>query len=261
MNYFDDEVKIIEKVQYLHTESVLLATSSDEEAEVFHAIYDNDKWKDWINSSGKSDPPPDFYNDKLGLMMDVMRVDDHAFENKDGKIINPTNMRESKIQKEIRESGILDVFPNVKSVMVNAVTDLSTDEDHNYTFYLDNFEHVISQHNESIELYRRNHPGYKTIFLIFDESSAYIEFGSRVNQHVIKGQPHYWFADQAFVDVIKRVNADFILWIAPFKYYELLPEQEFPELPQACMFSIHNLNKLVVEPIKYNTDMMRSAEK
>lgn len=51
MNYFDDELKIIEKVQNLETESVLLATSSDEEAEVFQSIYNSDKWKDWINSS------------------------------------------------------------------------------------------------------------------------------------------------------------------------------------------------------------------
>lgn len=261
MNYFDDELKIIEKVQNLETESVLLATSSDEEAEVFQSIYNSDKWKDWINSSGKSDPPPDFYNDRLGFMMDVMRIDDHAFVNKDGKIINPTNMRESKIQKEIKQSGILDVFPNVKSIMVNAITDLPTNEDHNYSFYLNNFRRVVMQHNESIGLYRKNHPGYKTIFLVFDESSGYIESESLINQHVIKGYPHYWFADQAFVEVIKRVSADFIFWFAPFKYYELLSEQNFPELPQACIFSLKNLSKLIAKPIKYEANLMRSAEK
>ena len=41
--------------------------------------------KKWINSSGKNDPPPDFYNDKKKLMMDVMRIDDHAYINKKGK--------------------------------------------------------------------------------------------------------------------------------------------------------------------------------
>ena len=88
-------------------------------------------------------PPPDFYNDKLKLMMDVMRIDDHAFESKNGKIVNPTNQRESVIQKQIRKSGLLDSFPNVKNVIVTAVTDLTTDEDHNYKFYYSNFERVL----------------------------------------------------------------------------------------------------------------------
>jgi hypothetical protein len=34
-------------------------------------------------------------------MMDVMRVDDHSFENKKGKLVNPTNSRESEIQAEL----------------------------------------------------------------------------------------------------------------------------------------------------------------
>ncbi len=32
--------------------------------------------KSWINSSAKSDMPPDFHNNKHHLMMEVMRVDD-----------------------------------------------------------------------------------------------------------------------------------------------------------------------------------------
>ena len=39
-------------------------------------------------------------------MMDVMRVDDHAFVNEKGKVINPTNAKESRLRKELKQSGI-----------------------------------------------------------------------------------------------------------------------------------------------------------
>ena len=134
MNFFDDESKIIECLQDVQLNKVFLSNDIAAVKEIFASIHDTEEWKLWSNSSGKSDPPPDFYNDKLKVMMDVMRIDDHAFENKNGKIVNPTNQQESMIQKEIRKSGMLDNFPNVKDVMVTAVTDLPTAEDHNYKF-------------------------------------------------------------------------------------------------------------------------------
>lgn len=261
MNYFDDELKIIEKLQKIDTKSVWLATGNNDEEEVFQSIFDKDQWSEWTNSSKKSDPPPDFYNDKLKLMMDVMRIDDHTFVNDAGKLVNPTNMRESVIQKEIKESGILDIFPNVKSVKVNAVTDLPTDKDHNYNFYYQSFVRTLNKHSGNIDLYRKNHMGYKTIFLIFDESSAYIRFDKYINQAVIKGEPHYWFFDKAFVDVIKQIRADYIIWFAPFKYYQVVPNTNFDELPQVCVFSVSELNNLNEDLISYNSAEMKSIEK
>lgn len=155
MNFFDDESKIIEWLQSVKVNKVLLLNDSVAVREIFASIHDPEEWKLWSDSSGKSDPPPDFYNDKLKLMMDVMRIDDHAFESKNGKIVNPTNQRESVIQKQIRKSGLLDSFPNVKNVIVTAVTDLPTDEDHNYKFYYSNFERVLMKHNNQIDLYEK----------------------------------------------------------------------------------------------------------
>ena len=37
-------------------------------------------------------------------MMEVMRIDDHAFVNEKGKIINPVNARESALQNEIKSN-------------------------------------------------------------------------------------------------------------------------------------------------------------
>ena len=43
-------------------------------------------WKTWIDASSKNALPPDFYNNKFKLMMDVMRIDDHTFVDKNGNL-------------------------------------------------------------------------------------------------------------------------------------------------------------------------------
>ena len=260
MNYFDDESKIIEFLQGVQLNKVFLSNDIADVEEIFDSIHDTEEWKFWNDSSGKSDPPPDFYNDKLKVMMDVMRIDDHAFENKNGKIVNPTNQRESMIQKKIRKSGMLDNFQNVKNVIVTAVTDLPTDEDHNYKFYCSNFERVIMKHNSQIDLYEKNHPEYKTIFLVFDESSAYFEMKSKMDNGVMKGRPHYWFWDDMFVKVLKRLRIDYLIWYAPFKYYENPNGDEKLDLPKVCVIDIKDITQWDSHSISYDVSKMKSLE-
>jgi len=58
--------------------------------QVIWSICNEEDWKKWIDSSGKKEPTPDFYNDERKLMMEVMRVDDNAhFDKLTGKLINP----------------------------------------------------------------------------------------------------------------------------------------------------------------------------
>ena len=64
---------------------------------IYKSINNTTKWKQWIDTSAKNELPPDFYNDKLKLMMDVMRIDDHAFVDDNGNVINNHNKRESEI--------------------------------------------------------------------------------------------------------------------------------------------------------------------
>ena len=97
------------------------------------------------------------------MMLEVMRVDDHGFKKK-GKIINQSLAREHMVERELREAGILDQFPNLKSIIINADSGLPTEEDHNYCFYYDNFRRTLEHHKSKIGNYRMNHPGYKTIF-------------------------------------------------------------------------------------------------
>ena len=91
MNRFDDEDKIISQFQEVNDNEVMFATQSETIESVYLSIHTKALWSNWINSSGKSDPPPDYYSPQDELMMDVMRVDDHAFVDKKGKIQNPTN--------------------------------------------------------------------------------------------------------------------------------------------------------------------------
>ena len=96
MNRFDDEDKIISQFQEVNDNEVMFATQSETIEAVYSSIHTEALWKNWINSSGKSDPPPDYYLPKDELMMDVMRVDDHAFVDKKGKIQNPTKVFQSE---------------------------------------------------------------------------------------------------------------------------------------------------------------------
>lgn len=222
MNYFDNENKIIEWFQYVKPSSVCFPIRTNELVTVFESIHNESQWKLWKNSSGKSDPPPDFYCVELKLMMDVMRVDDHAHKNKKGKIVNPLNARESAMQKELQESGILDKFPNVEDIICNAITDLPTEEDHNYKFYKNNFIRTIEEHKRKIELYKQNHSDFKTIFFVMDESSPYMEAKNKPKSYKegdkILAKPHFWFEDSTFLDAFMNSKIDYLIWYTPFKW-------------------------------------------
>ena len=77
-------------------------------------------------------------------------------------------------------------------------TKLPTKEDHNFARYIANFERVFKKHEEKIDLYKSNHPGYKTIFFIFDESSAYRQVLCKEDVDNLKegqlgiGMPHFF---------------------------------------------------------------------
>lgn len=259
MNLFDDENKIIEHFQCRKDNEICFPYLNDEIEELYRSIHEEVKWRDWKYSAGKNDPPPDFYNDKLSVMMDVMRVDDHAFINKKGKVVNPTNAGESLLRKELEKSGIMNNFPNCKEVFINAKTLLPTDEDHNYRFYRDNFNRVVGEHARKIELYKQNHPGYKIAFFVMDESSAYFRMWDKnvkpEEGKFTKGMPHFFFFDKAFIDVIKEANIDYLFWFAPFKL--LRTDQGIYSLPQAVIYDVH---KIDFNEIEYDQSEMSSIE-
>ena len=259
MNLFDDENKIIEHFQRIQDKEVFFPSLDDEIESLYRSIHETAEWTNWTYSAGKDDPPPDYYNDVISVMMDVMRVDDHAFLSKKGKVINPTNAGESKLRKELDESGILELFPNCKEVFINAKTLLPTEEGHNYIFYKENFARVVREHAKKIELYKQNHPGYKTVFFVMDESSAYFRIYDKSIKTEegkgVKGAPHLFFFDKSFVDVMRDAQIDYLILYAPFKL--LRTKDGIFTMPQAVIYNIHEID---FEDIEYDQSEMRSSE-
>ena len=259
MGIFDKESEIIEVFQTsISPSEVALIPENDETEQVFQSISDEESWAKWTDTSVKNDPPPDFYCDEDGLMMDVMRVDDHGYISEKGKTVNPTLTRERKVTKELQENGILDQFPGAKLHLL-VDTKLSTEEDHNYMFYRDNFVRTVEAHKKKIHRYRENHPNCKVIFFVFDESSAYMEPLRKTNNPV-KGQlrcgrVHVWFNDSAFIKVLKDSDIDYIVWFTPYKKIEFLGKGL--DLPRAVVYNIKDLPQ---EQFEYNEDRMMSVE-
>jgi len=249
---FDNENVIMEF--FRDPENKVLAFPQGEELlKTFISINDEKQWSEWIDSSSKDAPPPDYYNEKMKLMMDVMRFDDQ--QSIDCKK-HPTKSRESKLRKEIEESGWMDILPNVKHVFINGVSDLPQNEDHNFTRYRGNFTRVIENHSSKINNYKKNHPGYKLIFFVFDESSS-IYADSNHNpksSFMIQGKPHICFLDRQMVDVIKNCGADYLVWFKPYNSFVTIKGIN-DGLPKIVMYDI---KKMEVDTIDYTNKKMIS---
>lgn len=263
MNYLDNENNIIQMLQRVPTSEIWLMTEDDSEKEIIESLLLEDKFVNWHYSAGKADPPPDYYNDSLHIMMDVMRVDDHSYLSDKGKLINPTNIKESKIQNELKKLGVLNTFPNAKNIVVNAITDLPTNEDHNYNFYLSSFSRVINKHLKSIPIYKENHPNYKTIFLILDESSGYIsckdenEKNALINNEGGKAIPHCCYLDSNFIDILKESQIDYLIWFCPYKWWS----SGKVDFPMIATLNINRIDLIESSLKKYDSNLTISTER
>lgn len=263
MKTLNDENAIIKYFQDLSTEEIVLLGNIDKCKEVVEEILDKHKWNEWTNSSGKDNPPPDFYNANKKIMMEVMSVDDHEFQEK-GKIKNPARAKEGEKIKEIINS-LGNKIGEDTLVLTNVSTDLPTDEDHSYSKYLSCFERVINNHKTKIPLYKKNHPEYKLIFFIFDQSSMYFENENLVDKNSIKinqmfyGRIHNHCLDRHFVELIKSSGADYFIWFTPFKMYkkiDLTPR----EMYKAVVIDIKSNDYSKIELCDYNEKLMISSE-
>ena len=259
MSLYDDENKIIEMFQDEEEKNICIIPQTKELCKIFNCIHNKESWKVWKNSSGKGDVPPDFYSEDLNMMMDVMRIDDHGYEDSRGRIINPTLKKENEIYKKIMNSEFIKSINFKGDIIVNAVTDLPSYEDHNFDFYFKNFERVINKHIRSIPLYKANHPGFKLIFFVFDESSGYLEkedyaITRKVGQAVSR-KIHYWFLDERFVNILKESEVDYFIWYSPYKHYIGLKEDL---LPKVCVYDVKRIDNNILR--RYNESKMESVE-
>ena len=262
MDSYNDEINIIEDFQLIDDSEVLLLPQHSESAErIYQLLHDEAKWSKWINSSAKNKLPPDFYCDTKRLMMEVMRVDDHESISAKGKVVNPTRVRESQMMNELKKSGILDILPNAKPIVITQ-TDLPTEQDHNYTQYRDGFKRTVRKHIDKIGNYKRNHPGYEVIFFVFDESSAYFEVaGAPTKTQVGKahlGIPHLWYVDENFTEIFIGSDIDYLIWYTPYKHCEIYDnEGQEVHLPVAIVIDVKNYKE---EQIHYDISRMIGVE-
>ena len=259
---FNNESMILDAFRELKSKEILPLGNFLECKKIHHALTGTLNRKAWINSSGKSDPPPDFYDVKHKLMMEMMRIDDHAYIDKKGKIQNRTLQRDGEIFKKINQPDRNDI-----KLFIVGDTKLPTAEDHNFERYYKNFERVFKEHEKKLDLYQTNHPGFKTIFFICDESSAYAELlhPADINKERFKGEitacrPHLFCLDKKFVNIIKKSKVDYVIWFAPWKLLRHAQNDKIKilPLPQCAIYDIKNLTgKKLVE---YNHDLMISSE-
>lgn len=255
-----EELWRVEDLQMEDYKDVLLTGETEEEADIFELVHDRKQWRKWTDSSGKGDLPPDFYCASKKIMMDVMTVDDNSFIGKKGKLVNPTKACISQMKKQLDNLYGINEESNAR-IMCIPDTGLPTEEDHNYKFYKDNFIRVIESHKKKIANYKINHEGYKVIFLIVDESTAYMEkiigpFAKPDTGVVRKGQIHKFFADKAFTDTFMNSEIDYVIWYAPYKLVQFSESEYFP-LPRVCVFNTKN-KELYTE--KYCDKLMESSE-
>ena len=264
MNFYDDELNVIDSFQGAPNGKIYFNRYTFGALNAFRTIHSIKKWANWTYSAGKADPPPDFFCNKYNLMMEVMRVDDHAHLDKRGKWVNPVNQRESMIQNDIRRK-ILSGNPNADfskiKIIINANPKLPSLEDHNYGFYYTNFERILTKHIANIPLYRRNHPDKKLIFFIFDESTGYLQVQDEVLAkrgpvalEPFTAVPIWHFYDKRFLDVFLESDVDYLIWYTPYKMFHGSKIQP----PNICIFDIkkHKCKKA----IDYTPELAISSE-
>ena len=236
MKTYDNEAFQIEYMKNVSSSRIMICGNFFKCKRILYKIK---KQNNWINSSGKKDPPPDFYSDKYKLMMDAMAINDVEYI-KNGKIVNDQKKRQHQLLQKYLGKDYRKVRDDLR-VFYNY--DQSLDE-HNYDKYKASFKRVTDKHNDSVDDYNKNHPGYKSIFYIFDESLEYIDY---VNDVV-----HLCFNDNFFIDIIKQLRVDYVVWLTSQKYIFNKNGKEI-KIPKVAIYEVKNINKYnYIDYSKYN---------
>ena len=250
---YDKEINILEDLHDLESNECFIVSDKINSknylntAKIIDSILAETYIDEWIDNS-KSPLPPDFINKENHLIMEAMRFDDHS---SDGKH-NPVLARERSMAEEAIE--IRKLYPNAR-FMANAVTDLPTEEDHNYKNLYTGFQRTIRKHLSKLETYKNNYPNCKTIFLVLNETSG--TYFESVNGPL--GRIHLIFFDNRFLNEFVNSDLDYLILFSPYNHFEALELKE--ELPKAVIFDIKHLkNSKILQRIEYDEDKMMSNE-
>lgn len=239
MNELDNENRILELFRCVPTEKVCILSEDAFSRSVYESLVNAPD--NWIDNSGKSNPPPDYLNHKESIMLEMMRVNDTG---------SASNRRESEMQHELSDSGILSLFPNLKSI--TCVPDVHSQS---YDNYIKSFTSSLTKHNGKIEKYKTNHPGIDhVVFFICDESEAYFEMHELTSKGY-RAIEHRWFMDERFMSVIKSTNADTVIWFTPYK----VMERDGLNYPDITVINPKLVDDSML--IKYESDLMVDTTK
>ena len=255
---FDDERKILDFMHGLNKSDCFILSDRNEgssyflrTADIVQSLIEEGRQPEWLNNT-KSQEPPDFINEKEKLMMEVMRFDDHS---KDGRN-NPVLVKEKQMNKEIE--SLKNIFPNAKMAFSNPVTDLSTDEDHNYHNFYTGFQRTVKKHVSKIAKYRVYHPNKELAFLVMNEASG-IYFESVDGKSTV-GKLHLPFFDNRFLDAFKNEDLDYLLLFSPFNHFETT--NGLIELPKLVAIDVkHFKDNPDMKYINYDEKRMKSNER
>lgn len=263
MKTSDNEDFLLEQFRLLNNSEILLLGNKFRCINLLSSLRNYFRRKKWINSSAKNAPPPDFYNDKTKMMMEVMKIDDHAYKDKTGKIQNPVAKKESEILKRYFGKGY-KTDRNDLSCCVIASSGLPTREDHDYQKYFANFQRVFENHNSKIPKYKENHPEYKTIFFVYDESSAYGECIdsndakiSLQEGRIVQAKPHLPFFDKRFIEIIKNSEVDYVIWFMPYKRI-VKQDKKIVKIPKCVVIEKNKIKEKYI--VNYDSNLIISSE-
>ena len=212
--------------------------------------------KSWINSSAKSDMPPDFHNNKHHLMMEVMRVDD-CVNKIDGKHVSNSFERTNNCLKNIFGKDYKETRDNIP---IYFIPDTRNSNEYNFEGYLKNFARIINKHSSKIENYHKNYPQCKeVIFFICDESNNYVQVSkeedlkkeNNPNVYVKNALIHCHFFDNDFLDIIKNCKADYVIWMGYYK--SIFVNDKEIKFPKVCIYDVKNIK---INGHKYNHELM-----
>ena len=211
--------------------------------------------KSWTNSSSKTDPPPDFYNKKHKIMMEIMRVDDCA----DIADANHADNSFKKANTFLKKSFGKD-YKKIHKASVYFIPDTSDSKKFNFLGYFNSFKRVVLNHSAKVNNYRNNHPECRDlIFFIFDESNHYVQVSEEEyllkeksdNPQFEKAIVHGWYNDESFIKIIKQSKADYVIWVGWHKTI-FVNDKEIKQ-PKVCIYDVKNIKNYGIE---YNHKLM-----
>lgn len=201
--------------------------------------------KSWEDSSSKNAIPPDFYNERHKIMMEIMRIDD-CIGKVNGKKIENSFSRSNNLAKRILGDNYKK---NINGILFTN-PDTTNSTNFNFRGYIKNFNKVFLKHSNKIEMYRKNHPNCKdVIFFILDQSNNYVQVSrkedlkkeNQKNPYLENCVIHNCFMDDIFLKTIEESKVDYVIWV---KYHSIIfVNGKKKKLPEVCIFDVKHMKE------------------